>query len=500
MSRRVCRSSFVVRHSSRVACALPRGSARLSSDHTAARRTHDAASTYRAPPPRYPNRRRKRPRIRPIRANGHERAHPNETIDENDARVGRIEETSELQPRKRTPRNRSVEMSRRIAPTGAALTSIGISDRPGAALMNHPGTTRARLLQYARLLCIAAGTSLAGAIASAPASATSASSMSSAPTATSASAPAAPSRGASPKPGSAASALASPASAASAPSPVSNAPAPRTLTVPPLPPLTEAESADVTRRALALRAAFAQDVARRLNVPDAEQRAYGERLQQTLDANGLGELAREYVVLVDRAPNVQAVFLYFRTTRSNAWQMIGASPVATGLPGQYDHFVTPLGVFEHTPENMDFRAEGTTNDNGIRGYGQRDMRIYDFGWTDAERGWGKGGVSQMRFQMHATDPEYLEPLLGIRHSKGCVRIPASLNVFLDQHGILDAEYEARAAGGDPPWVLRAHRQVTPWAGRYLVVIDSQRKTRPAWSPAPGKKAQAKLPKGGDTAD
>lgn len=252
--------------------------------------------------------------------------------------------------------------------------------------------------------------------------------MSSAPTATSASAPAAPSRGASPKPGSAASALASPASAASAPSPVSNAPAPRTLTVPPLPPLTEAESADVTRRALALRAAFAQDVARRLNVPDAEQRAYGERLQQTLDANGLGELAREYVVLVDRAPNVQAVFLYFRTTHSNAWQMIGASPVATGLPGQYDHFVTPLGVFEHTPENMDFRAEGTTNDNGIRGYGQRDMRIYDFGWTDAERGWGKGGVSQMRFQMHATDPEYLEPLLGIRHSKGCVRIPASLNV------------------------------------------------------------------------
>nr|WP_317985411.1 hypothetical protein [Burkholderia pseudomallei] len=489
-----------MRHSSRVACALPRGSARLSSDHTAARRTHDAASTYRAPPSRYPNRRRKRPRIRPIRANGHERAHPNETIGESDARVGRIEETSELQPRKRTPRNRSVEMSRRIAPTGAALTSIGISDRPGAALMNHPGTTRARLLQYARLLCIAAGTSLAGAIASAPASATSASSMSSAPTATSASAPAAPSRGASPKPGSAASALASPASAASAPSPVSNAPAPRTLAVPPLPPLTEAESADVTRRALALRAAFAQDVARRLNVPDAEQRAYGERLQQTLDANGLGELAREYVVLVDRAPNVQAVFLYFRTTRSNAWQMIGASPVATGLPGQYDHFVTPLGVFEHTPENMDFRAEGTTNDNGIRGYGQRDMRIYDFGWTDAERGWGKGGVSQMRFQMHATDPEYLEPLLGIRHSKGCVRIPASLNVFLDQHGILDAEYEARAAGGDPPWVLRAHRQVTPWAGRYLVVIDSQRKTRPAWSPAPGKKAQAKLPKGGDTAD
>ncbi|MDN7670993.1 hypothetical protein QZM22_00235 [Burkholderia oklahomensis] len=270
--------------------------------------------------------------------------------------------------------------------------------------------------------------------------------------------------------------------------------------MPPAPPLSEAESADVTRRALALRTAFAKEVTRRLNVPLAEQRAYGERLQQTLDANGLGELAREYVVLVDRARNVQAAFIYFRTTRNNAWQMIGASPVATGLPGQYDHFVTPLGVFEHTPSNMDFRAEGTMNDNGIRGYGQHDMRIYDFGWADAERGWGKDGVSQMRFQMHATDPEFLEPLLGIRHSKGCVRIPASLNVFIDQHGILDAEYEARAAGGEAPWVLRAHRQITPWAGRYLVVVDSARKTRPAWSPAPGRKAQAKVPKGGDTAD
>nr|WP_226377326.1 MULTISPECIES: hypothetical protein [unclassified Burkholderia] len=275
---------------------------------------------------------------------------------------------------------------------------------------------------------------------------------------------------------------------------------PRVLTAPPLPTLTEAEAADVTRRALALRATFAHEVTRRLNVPAAEQRAYGERLQQMLDTRNLGELAREYVVLVDRAPNVQAAFIYFRTTRNNTWEMIGASPVATGLPGQYDHFVTPLGVFEHTPANMDFRAEGTMNDNGIRGYGRHDMRIYDFGWADAERGWGKGGVSQMRFQMHATDPEYLEPLLGIRHSKGCVRIPATLNVFIDQHGILDAEYEARAATGDTPWVLRAHRQVTPWAGRFLVVVDSARKTRPAWSPAPGKKAQAKVPKGGDTAD
>ncbi|WP_431824245.1 hypothetical protein [Burkholderia sp. F1] len=43
-------------------------------------------------------------------------------------------------------------------------------------------------------------------------------------------------------------------------------------------------------------------------------------------------------------------------------------------------------MFTHTPDNMDFRAEGTTNDNGIRGDGRRDMRIDDFGWVDSERG------------------------------------------------------------------------------------------------------------------
>ncbi|MFP3747298.1 hypothetical protein SB816_29975, partial [Achromobacter sp. SIMBA_011] len=133
---------------------------------------------------------------------------------------------------------------------------------------------------------------------------------------------------------------------------------------------------------------------------------------------------------------------------------------------------------------------------GIRGYGAHDMRIYDFGWVEGERGWGKGGKSPMRFQMHATDPDRLEPLLGIRHSKGCVRIPASLNTFLDRHAILDDDYQARVESGRSLWVLRHDRDITPIAGRYLVVIDSERSTRPAWSPAPGHKARSKLPKNG----
>ncbi|MCA8036923.1 hypothetical protein LGM46_28540 [Burkholderia arboris] len=266
------------------------------------------------------------------------------------------------------------------------------------------------------------------------------------------------------------------------------------------PPLSAEEAQRATTRALDMRKRFTQEVTRRLNVPANEQRAYGERLQKALADADLGDLAGEYVVMVDRAPNVQALFIYFRATPANAWLMIGASPVGTGLPGQYDHFLTPLGVFHHSPDTMDFRAEGTTNENGIRGYGHRDMRIYDFGWVDGERGWGKGGVSPMRFQMHATDPDRLEALLGIRHSKGCVRIPASLNTFLDQHGLLDDDYQARVEAGKSLWVLRRDRDITPIAGRYLVVIDSARKTRPAWSPMPGRGAWSKLPKGGDTAD
>ncbi|GAB2902747.1 L,D-transpeptidase [Paraburkholderia jirisanensis] len=254
------------------------------------------------------------------------------------------------------------------------------------------------------------------------------------------------------------------------------------------------------RRALLMRELFVRDVTRRLDVPAAEQRAYGQRLQRALDAHTLGNLSGEYVVLVDRNERVQALFVYFRAIPADTWQWIGAAPVATGRPGQLDHFVTPLGVFEHTPDNMDYRAEGTMNQNGIRGYGAHDLRIFDLGWAQGERGWGKGGLSQMRLQLHATDAQKLEPLLGIRHSKGCVRIPASLDVFLAHYGILDAEYEERIDNGRALWVLHADRQITPWAGRYIVVVDSARKTRPGWSPEPSRAARTRMPDKADTAD
>ena len=63
----------------------------------------------------------------------------------------------------------------------------------------------------------------------------------------------------------------------------------------------------------------------------------------------------------------------------------------------------------------------------------------------------------MRLQMHATDPVLLEPHLGHAESKGCIRIPARLNRFIDRYGLLDADYAAALARGETLWVLAPDR-------------------------------------------
>ena len=206
------------------------------------------------------------------------------------------------------------------------------------------------------------------------------------------------------------------------------------------------------------------------------------RVQQALTDAGLGDVTAQTFVVIDRAPLVQAAFLVLLSP-ANGWKWLGATSVSTGKVGAFKHFVTPLGVFLHTQDNPDFRSVGTYNRNHIRGYGERGMRVFDFGWQLAKRGWGAGGSSNMRLAMHATDPERLAQRLGTVDSEGCIRIPATLNRFLDAHGVLDADYEALAATGKPLQILRPDRQPLPWPGRYLVIIDSEASERPAWSPA-----------------
>ncbi len=226
---------------------------------------------------------------------------------------------------------------------------------------------------------------------------------------------------------------------------------------------------------------FNQTVTLHLTVPAAQTLAYAVLLSAALTSGGVADAFPKFVVVVDRNPNVQVLMVYWGTF-ANGWSLVGASSISTGLPGKYEHFKTPLGVFDHSRDNPDFRAEGSKNAFGIRGYGNKASRIYDFGWVAAPRGWGDGHMGELRLQMHSTDADRLEQRLGTAQSEGCVRMPAELNEFIDRHGILDEDYDRVVAVGDHPWVLRKDRVTTLWSGRYLVVVESDATIRPDWAP------------------
>lgn len=230
-------------------------------------------------------------------------------------------------------------------------------------------------------------------------------------------------------------------------------------------------------------ARFESEVDRRVNVPLDQQQRYIELLRRTLDVAGFTDQAARSWVVIDRSANVQAMFLLV-SAPPDRWIWLGASPVSTGRPGSYDHFETPIGIYVHSLDNPDFRAAGTYNENHVRGYGVRGMRVFDFGWVMAVRGWGTGAVSPMRLQMHATDPERLESLLGATASKGCIRIASSLNRFLDRHAVLDADYLNAMAAGRSLWIMAPVDEPLPWPGRYLVVLDSGMPERPSWAIVP----------------
>lgn len=176
---------------------------------------------------------------------------------------------------------------------------------------------------------------------------------------------------------------------------------------------------------------YQTQVDNRLTLPPDEVQRYGALALGMLPASGIAPVQAQYVAVVDRSPHVQAIFIYWTATDATP-VLIGASPVSTGRPGQFDHFETPIGVFEHSLKN----------------------------------------------------PDLLEQRLGSVQSKGCIRIPATLNRFLDHFGVLDADYESSTAPGPRLWVLSPTREPIPDAGRYLIVVDTVRSARPDWSPAP----------------
>ncbi len=230
--------------------------------------------------------------------------------------------------------------------------------------------------------------------------------------------------------------------------------------------------------ALELRDIYAQTVDRKLILPDAEQRYYAGLLLFHLKKAELGHLPAQYLLVVDRNPHVQAALLFWLAEDERV-ELIGASPVSTGKKGGYDYFETPVGVFENSINNPDFRAEGTKNRLGLMGYGNKGMRVYDFGWVTARKSW-IAEVGSMRLQLHATDPG-LEARLGTAQSRGCIRIPATLNKLLDRYGVLDSPYESAVHNKQLQQTLDPLRIKHPWYGRFMIVVDSRRTSRPSWT-------------------
>jgi hypothetical protein len=244
---------------------------------------------------------------------------------------------------------------------------------------------------------------------------------------------------------------------------------PPAITTPPQPPAPT----DVAGEAAQLGRALVEEVPHIVVDRARGQQEWIARTQAAVSADGLAIDHPQVLVVVDRNPKVQQLRLIVVQPQGE-WYDLGGTKVSTGQIGRYDYFLTPAGVFLHTAAILDWRAEGTFNRHHVRGLGERGMRIWDFGWQHAVRGWSsRTNVSKMRLLLHSTDPATLAKRLGRAASKGCIRIPEAMDMFLDRHGILDADYE-RAAQHNQRFqaVLLPDRTPTPLAGSALVVIDS----------------------------
>jgi hypothetical protein len=229
---------------------------------------------------------------------------------------------------------------------------------------------------------------------------------------------------------------------------------------------------DVDGEMAHLRAALMREVPGVIIDSPEGERGWVARTQAAVAAGGQRIDRPQLLVVVDRNPDVQQMRIVLARL-DVLWESLGGTKISTGQTGRFDYYLTPTGVFLHTDAILDWRAEGTFNEQHIRGLGLKGMRVWDFGWQRATKGWGTGEEGDIRLLLHATDPEYLERRLGRPASKGCVRIPTVMNRFLDRHGILDADYE-RAAKDDPRFkaLLLADRIPTPLAGDALVIVDS----------------------------
>jgi hypothetical protein len=126
-------------------------------------------------------------------------------------------------------------------------------------------------------------------------------------------------------------------------------------------------------------------------ITDKSEREHGWIAQAKAAIAALGPTIdrAQFLVVVDRNPSVQQMRIVLARP-NGAWESLGGSKPSTGQTGRRDYYLTPIGVFLHTDAILDWRAEGTFNANHIRGLGLKGMRVWDFGWQLATKGWGTG--------------------------------------------------------------------------------------------------------------
>jgi len=189
---------------------------------------------------------------------------------------------------------------------------------------------------------------------------------------------------------------------------------------------------------------------------------------------GLRFEGTQFFAYADRNPKAQFIVVGLYDAATGRMEILGADLISSGnIEKGGDYFETPTGVFENNLDNFSYRAQGTPNQEGWRGLGAKDSRVWDFGFQRGLKKYKAGNtMSQLRLLMHSTDPDRGEPRLGRTDSKGCVRISHGLNRFLDTYAILDSHYEEWAKTRPDSWLFRKERKPTAYPGKYLVIGDS----------------------------
>ncbi|KXV22663.1 L,D-transpeptidase [Gluconobacter japonicus] len=277
---------------------------------------------------------------------------------------------------------------------------------------------------------------------------------------------------------------------ASVPPPATNPPTDAAPVIPPveIPPLPVVSNAEAHKEAARLEKMMVKTVKGFSTYKPERREIFITLAQEELTKSGLPISRPQLVMVVDRNEKIQHLD-FVLALPDEPWVSIGGTPVSTGTTGRKYYYITPTGVFQNTADRLGYRAEGTKNKYGIRGIGAKGSRVWDMGWQTALKGWlPKHETGQIRLEIHATDPQFLEWRLGHPASEGCIRIPATMNHFMDHYGLIDALYE-QAADYDPRFsaLLPKDREQTPIAGDLVIVVDSGPLTEPKIDPIADKR-------------